>query len=200
MGNEVCAMNFFLKLLPSAAITNGDKNRAVARKLRVFCKEVKSTFQKLPQVAKWAGKQDLNLAIPEIVYGSHDNKGNGVIVTISEEKKGFLSPRQYSGLTLPEVTVVIDRISEIHAVTTAMFISKSTASENTNENLNWLLEEENDNNVTQEESNAYREDVDLVFRTLAHFLRRVPGYLDKHSLICKIRPALVDNACQTLPR
>lgn len=122
-------------------------------------------------------------------------------MTISEEKKGFLSPRQYSGLTLPEVTVVIDRISEIHAVTTAMFISKSTASaENTNENLNWLLEEENDNNVTQEESNAYREDVDLVFRTLAHFLRRVPGYLDKHSLICKIRPALVDNACQTLPR
>ena len=69
-----------------------------------------------------------------------------------------------------------------------------------NENLNWLLEENDNEGVTQEESNAYREDVDLVFRTLAHFLRRVPGYLDKHSLICKIRPALVDNACQTLPR
>ena len=133
MGNEVCAMSFFLKLLPSAAITNGDKNRAVARKLRVFSKEVKSTFQNLPQVQKFASDKDLKLAIPEIVYGSHDNKGNGVIVTISEEKKGFLSPRQYSGLTLPEVTVVIDRISEIHAVTTAMFISKTSSktSENT---------------------------------------------------------------------
>ena len=81
MGNEICAMSFFLKLLPSAAITNGDKNRAVARKMRVFCKEVKSTFHTLPQVQKWA-PQDLKLAIPEIVYGSHDNKGNGVIVTI----------------------------------------------------------------------------------------------------------------------
>ena len=100
-----------------------------------------------------------------------------------------MSPRQYSGLTLPEVTVVIDRISEIHAVTTAMFIS--------NENLNFDLETEN---KSDEESLALKEDVDLVFRTLAHFLRRVPGYLDKHSLICKIRPALVENACQTLPR
>ena len=191
MGNEVCAMSFFLKLLPSAAITNGDKNRAVARKLRVFSKEVKSTFQTLPQVQKHA--KDLKLALPEIVYGSHDNKGNGVIVTIGEEKKGFLSPRQYSGLTLPEVTVVIDRISEIHAVTTAMFISKT-------ENFEWDENSSENNNSQDEESNAYREDVDLVFRTLAHFLRCVPGYLDKHSLICKIRPALVENACQTLPR
>ena len=189
MGNEICAMNFFLKLLPSAAITNGDKNRAVARKLRVFPKEVKSTFETLPTVQKCV-PQDLKLALPEIVYGSHDNKSNGVIVTISEERKGFLSPRQYSGLTLPEVTVVIDRISEIHAVTTAMFISKG------NSNLEDLTEE----NTSDEESNAFKEDVDLVFRTLAHFLRRVPGYLDKHSLICKIRPALVENACQTLPR
>ena len=44
---------------------------------------------------------------------------------ISEEKKGFASVRQYSGLTLPEVTVVIDRISEIHAATAAMFLSKT---------------------------------------------------------------------------
>ena len=89
------------------------------------------------------------------------------------------------------MTVVIDRISEIHAVTTAMFISK--------ENLNFDVEE-NENKSDSEESLALKEDVDLVFRTLAHFLRRVPGYLDKHSLICKIRPALVENACQTLPR
>ena len=53
--------------------------------------------------------------------------GNGVIVLISEVKKGFISPRLYSGLTLPELTVVIDRISEIHAVTTAMFLAKDSA-------------------------------------------------------------------------
>ena len=34
MGHEQCLMSFFLKLLPSAAITNGDKNRTLARKLR----------------------------------------------------------------------------------------------------------------------------------------------------------------------
>ena len=38
MGLEQCLMSFFLKLLPSAAITNGDKNRTLARKLRFrFC-------------------------------------------------------------------------------------------------------------------------------------------------------------------
>ena len=52
--------------------------------------------------------------------------GSGVIVLINEDKKGFASVRQYSGLTLPEVTVVIDRISEIHAATAAMFLSKNS--------------------------------------------------------------------------
>ena len=135
MGHEQCLMSFFLKLLPSAAIVNGDKNRNIARNLKVFPQEIHVTFGILPQVQKFAGfgPDKLLLAIPEIVYGSHDTKGSGVIVLTSEDRKGYLTPRQYSGLTLPEVTEVIDRISEIHAVTTAMFISKTSSktSENT---------------------------------------------------------------------
>ena len=75
MGHEQCLMSFFLKLLPSAAITNGDKNRTLARKLKVFPKEVNATFGILPQVQKFAKNVNLTLAIPEIVYGSHDSKG-----------------------------------------------------------------------------------------------------------------------------
>ena len=75
MGHEQCLMSFFLKLLPSAAITNGDKNRTLARKLKVFPKEVNATFGILPQVQKFAKSANLTLAIPEIVYGSHDSKG-----------------------------------------------------------------------------------------------------------------------------
>lgn len=188
MGHEQCTMSFFLKLLPSAAIVNGDKNRNMSRKLKVFPREVKCTFGILPQVQKFAQQQQnaLTLAIPEIVYGSHDTKGNGVIVCTNEEKKGFLSPRQYSGLTLPEVTVVIDRISEIHAATTAMLISKS----------------ETDFSVLNQQhvDSALKEDTDLVFRTLAHFLRRVPGYMEKHHLICKYRQILVEQAVQPAKR
>ena len=98
---------------------------------------------------------------------------------ISEEKRGFLSPRQYSGLSLPELTVVIDRISEIHAATTAMFLANALQIEELSEDLS--------------QKNAFKEDADLVFRTLAHFLRRVPGYLDKHHLICKYRQILVEH-------
>ena len=109
--------------------------------------------------------------------------GNGVIVLISEDKKGYVSPRQYSGLTLPEVTEVIDRISQIHAVTTAMFLSNETFKAD----LTTSKQE-------KEVSKTLREDADLVFRTLAHFVRRVPGYLDKQQLICKYRSALVEHA------
>ena len=84
MGNEQCTMSFFLKLLPSAAIVNGDKNRNMSRKLRVFPKEVNATFGILPQVQKFAQnhKIGLNLALPEIVYGSHDTKGKERTVMI----------------------------------------------------------------------------------------------------------------------
>ena len=45
------------------------------------------------------------------------------MVLIGEEKRGYLSPKQYSGLSMAEVSEVIDRISQIHAVSTAMFLS-----------------------------------------------------------------------------
>ena len=93
MGHEQCLMSFFLKLLPSAAIVHGDKNRNMSRKLMVFPKEVKVTFGILPQVQKFAQEAKLALAVPEIVYGSHDTKGNGVIVLTSADKMGYSSPR-----------------------------------------------------------------------------------------------------------
>ena len=74
MGNEECSMGFFLKLLPSAAIINGEKNRNAARRNKVFQREVNVTFGILPQIQKAALTKGLTLAIPEIVYGSHDTK------------------------------------------------------------------------------------------------------------------------------
>ena len=76
MGHEQCVMNFFLKLLPSAAIVNGDKNRSVARNLKTFPKEIQASFGRLPNIQKFAAEKHLILALPEIVYGSHDTKGN----------------------------------------------------------------------------------------------------------------------------
>jgi thiamine kinase-like enzyme len=190
MGNEECSMGFFLKLLPSAAILNGDKNRNVARNLNVFPKEVRMTFGLLPQVNKLSLSKGLKLAIPEIVYGSHDNKGNGVVVVISEEKRGYISPRHYSGLTLLEVSAVIDRISEVHAASTAMFMNTTSAQE-------W---QETLAARTQEEDMAFKDDITLVFRSLTHFLKRVPGYLDLQTLVDKVRPALIEVACQAQNR
>ena len=68
------ALGFFLKLLPSAAIINGEKNRNAARRNKVFQREVNVTFGILPQIQKAALTKGLSLAIPEIVYGSHDTK------------------------------------------------------------------------------------------------------------------------------
>jgi len=183
MGNEECSMGFFLKLLPSAAIINGEKNRNAARRNKVFQREVNVTFGILPQIQKAALTKGLSLAIPEIVYGSHDTKGNGVVLLIGEEKRGYLSPKQYSGLSMAEVREVIDQISQIHAVSTAMFLS------------NDLSLTESVSSLERIESDAFqaiKEELDLVFRSLAHFLRRVPGYSEGFNLIDKYRPALIE--------
>ena len=193
MGHEECAMGFFLKLLPSAAIVNGEKNRNAARKSKVFSKEVNVTFGILPLMQKKAKSQSLHLAIPEIVYGSHDSKGNGVSVLISEQNRGYFCPKQFSGLTLPEVGEVIQQISQIHATSTAMFMSEDT-DKSVTENIAALEQ------INNEVSEAIKDELDLVFRSLAHFLRRVPGYLDGYLLIDKYRPALVETVWQSSKR
>ena len=190
MGNEQVSMSFFLKLLPSVALVNGEKNRGMARKMNTFPKEVRVTFGLLPQIHKTAQKFGLKLAIPEIVYGSHDQRGNGVIVLTSEENRGFFVANQHSGLTLPEVSVVLDRISEIHAASLSMFINKDP--------VEFPDAAENPATASEEEAKTTLEEMDLVFRSLAHFLRRVPGYLDGHYLLDKFRPALIAIAKETL--
>ena len=123
--------------------------------------------------------------------------GSGVIVLINEDKKGFASVRQYSGLTLPEVTVVIDRISEIHAATAAMFLSKNSKNFENKKDFLLKCDENNPENTDATSLAAVRQDTDLVLRTLAHFLRRVPGYLEKHQLICKYKHILVEHLMQS---
>ena len=99
---------------------------------------------------------------------------------------------------------MIDRISEIHAATTAMFISN-------NKNLCDFFDPSVLSNLSTKEQDvkaaennevtmALKDDTDLVFRTLAHFLRRVPGYLEKHHLICKYKSILVTHFTQPVQR
>ncbi len=53
-------------------------------------------------------------------------------------------------------------------------------------------------NHETEVKETLREEVNLVFKTFAHFLRRVPGYLDACQIWEKFRPVLVEAAIQPL--
>ena len=71
-----------MALVFCAIFSHEKKSERIERKfetqnpnLRVFPKEVNATFGVLPQVQKFAKNANLTLAIPEIVYGSHDSKG-----------------------------------------------------------------------------------------------------------------------------
>ena len=44
---------------------------------------------------------------------------------------------------------------------------------------------------------AVQQDRDLIFIPMAHFLKRVPGYLENHQLICKYKHILVEHLMQS---
>ena len=94
----------------------------------------------------------------------------------------FPSPKHYTGLTLAEVSAVIHQMAQIHAVSTAMFMSGddtgSVTGSDTNSGLTESLKSlERSDDATQ----AITEELDLVFRSLGTIyilrlhLKRVGG-------------------------
>lgn len=174
-GMEQCGLVFFLKMLPSEAIQNGDRNRKLARDLRVFENEVRTMFHLLPMVQK---SKSVQMCLPQIVYGSHDVDGNGVIVLIDEAQNCYRPITSTIGLSFDETQEVICRLAEMHAASTACLV------QNDPEDFR-LLEER-----TTQQAEAARDELLTVFRDYARFLKRIPGYIEMHRRFEKHRVAL----------
>ena len=140
MGLEESDYSFFVKMLPSSHIHYNDRGKYIAQKTAAFKREIESNFcflRKLNQFVADAERKkekgtQRNLAVqtPEIVYGSHDEVDNGVIVWINETSAHGYKPTSHTrGLNLAELSCVVCRLAEYHAAATAFLqLSGETAS------------------------------------------------------------------------
>ena len=114
MGMEESEYSFFIKMFPSSHIYSNERGKYLAKRTKAFQREIETNFCFLRRLNIFAeetirknltfnegGNQTTaSIVTPEIVYGSHDQEGNGVIVWIdATASHGFQPTNHYKGKT-----------------------------------------------------------------------------------------------------
>ena len=83
MGMEESDYSFFIKMFPSSHIYSNERGKYLVKRTKAFQREIETNFCFLRQLNMFV-KETMSptdkIKSPDIVYGSHDEGGNGVIV------------------------------------------------------------------------------------------------------------------------
>ena len=94
MGMEEADYSFFIKMFPSSHIYSNERGKYLVKRTNAFQREIETNFcflrrlnmfveetsRKNSELTVRDGNPFLQIQTPDIVYGSHDEEGNGVIV------------------------------------------------------------------------------------------------------------------------
>eukprot|EP00095_Tigriopus_kingsejongensis_P008574 maker-scaffold167_size293163-snap-gene-0.9 protein:Tk08574 transcript:maker-scaffold167_size293163-snap-gene-0.9-mRNA-1 annotation:"uncharacterized oxidoreductase dhs-27-like" len=181
LGSEDCSYAFFLKMLPGV----GEKYQKLVLSTQVFRREIEAQFHLLPLLKQFVDHQNLKASFvpsPEIVYGSYDEaEGDGIIVLMDLNERGFHPLNHYFGLNLGQLEKVVEQLAEFHASGSAMLLQEENAATKFK-----MFHSDNQNN----RQNIY-ESLYPHYRDFAKFLRRVPGYYHCFHKVDQLRPNLV---------
>ena len=74
--------SFFIKMFPSSHIYSNERGKYLVKRTNAFQREIETNFCFLRRLSHFVEESNQSQAIntPDIVYGSHDEEGNGVIV------------------------------------------------------------------------------------------------------------------------
>jgi len=115
--------HFIAKLLPA-----DDPCRVYVFEANVFEKEISIYFELLPALKQWcrAGQLERYLAthIPRCIYGSNNMDGAGVLVFECALQQGYTHPRDPEGLSLQQVTCVLEFMARFHAIGSALISAR----------------------------------------------------------------------------
>ena len=91
-GMEESDYSFFIKMFPSSHIYSNERGKYLAKRTNAFQREIETNFCFLRRLSIFAEEANTTnsstkergksqpINTPDIVYGSHDEEGNGVIV------------------------------------------------------------------------------------------------------------------------
>ena len=95
MGMEESDYSFFIKMFPSSHIYSNERGKYLVKRTNAFQREIETNFCFLRRLNMFVEENtrktseltnrdrkpsSLQIQTPDIVYGSHDEEGNGVIV------------------------------------------------------------------------------------------------------------------------
>ena len=200
MGLEESYYSFFVKMLPSSHIHYNDRGKFIAQRTGAFKREIESNFCFLPQLNKFvknAGSQHSVIQTPEIVYGSHDVIGNGVIVWINETASHGFQPTPHArGLNLTELSCVVCKLAQFHAAATAFLMSGQSMAEYPHISSGVDIDEIERNN--EEECSKLVLEMSNVFKDFNRFVRRLPGHLHAYKACDRLRPSFVGTMLRSI--
>lgn len=191
LGSEECSYAFFLKMLPGVE----DKHRKLLWNTEVFRKEIQAQFHLLPLLQQFLSQQcdpplELRL-IPDVVYGSFDEKhGDGIVVLMDLNERGFFPLDHYFGLSLAQLERVVERLAEFHGSGSAALLKTAKSGDKQKHTLSGQFQQFHMDN--QKRRQSYFESLYPQYRDFAKFLRRVPGYSHFFDIVDQLRPHLID--------
>ena len=106
-GMEESDYSFFIKMFPSSHIYSNERGKYLAKRTNAFQREIETNFCFLRRLSLFAEEANTTkgksqpINTPDIVYGSHDEEGNGVIVWMdATATHGFQPTNHCKGRTL----------------------------------------------------------------------------------------------------
>ena len=122
MGRE----NIQYKLYFKMSVLEGH-GQEIAIEAQLMEKEVETLLRLYPRVRKMIEEKkieaEVNLPLPEIVYGSYSSSGEGVIVAMDMLEEGYSRPDYRMGLSLTTMVATVESLAKIHA-TSAVFMAQ----------------------------------------------------------------------------
>ena len=110
MGMEESDYSFFIKMFPSSHIYSNERGKYLVKRTNAFQREIETNFCFLRRLNTfveeaidkntcvkndWGNKPIGHIVNPEIVYGSHDEEGNGVIVWMDATAEHGFQPTNH---------------------------------------------------------------------------------------------------------
>jgi len=178
MGQESLQYCFYFKL----AVQEPGHGQEIALEARLLESEVETLLGLVPRLRKMVREEgveeQVGLAIPEMVYGSYSNSGEGVLVSMDLLSEGYTRPGPGPGLSLTQLVAALEALARVHA-TSACLIEK--------EGLESLVSQ-----YPLLESHYYNcqavfQSVEPLLKEFSGLVRRVPGFFTQFQRLEKWR-------------
>merc|ERR1711936_288466 len=204
-GMEESDYSFFIKMFPSSHIYSNERGKYLVKRTKAFQREIETNFcflRQLNMFVKETMSHTDKLKSPDIVYGSHDEGGNGVIVWMdATAAHGFQPTNHCKGLSITQLYCVVATLSQFHAASVAFmlknggrveqefpFLSRGVEIDKfaNDEDLNGSPTNENGDNCDGQE--RLIGEMMPVFKDFSRFIRKVPGHIDAYKSWERHRP------------